>query len=886
MQAHVSWMVDGVGNIVLAGQYKGTADFDPGAGVAMMTSASNSWSDAFVLKLDGNGEFVWAKTIRGTADIANGACTLDAAGNFYMVGTMYGDADLDPSPTSSAIVQPVLTPGSYVLKWDVNGNYLWGYAWDMHADPTVVAVDNAGNLYAYGEYYFNADLDPTAGVFNVSTGALHSSFVTKLNPNGGFVWAKVLDCTIENFESEMKIDPQGNIVVAGTFTGALDIDPGPGTHLLTSTGGLYDWFVAKMDANGGFLSGFSIGGAGDDHSQGFALDAVGNLYLLGQFEGPVDFDPGLAYNDLQVPSGVSNAYLKYDLSGNLLWGATFGTTGVTSFGGFALDPMGNIYCSGYFRSSVDFDPRAGSTIFTSDAFGDMFLMKLSQDSCSNLALVIDSVSSVTCLSSTYISSHAVNGLPPYSYLWNTSPQGTDSFVTVVGGEIYTVTVTDANGCSTERSVLISAPNHPSGFDLATHIVAGPMRAGVISNLWLDGYNDGCVATSGQMTLVLDSNVTYTNATPPPSNIVGNTLTWTFTNWTADTPHLQPLVEVVPDSALLSGTLLCFDLAITPTQADADTSNNHELACIPVNNSYDPNDKAVSPKGACEEGYIVANQKLTYKVRFQNTGNAEAIKVVVVDSLDQRLDLSTVKVLSSSHTGLITEVMPGNVLRFRFDHIHLPDSASNEAASHGFVNYEAHPVAGLSPGEVIANRAQIYFDFNIAVATNTVHNTVATTIPNIAASITTSGATLVAQPAGATYQWYACDNDLVPISGATGQNFAPTTAGNYAVELRVGTCTALSPCVAFGTVNTEPENLLAAVKLYPNPSQNGQLNLDFGTWHKPVHMQVCNALGAVVHSQSVQPTREYQFELQGPAGLYFVTLRDAMGAQVTWKLIRE
>jgi len=112
--------------------------------------------------------------------------------------------------------------------------------------------------------------------------------------------------------------------------------------------------------------------------------------------------------------------------------------------------------------------------------------------------------------------------------------------------------------------------------------------------------------------------------------------------------------------------------------------------------------------------------LTYTVHFQNTGNSEAINIYILDTLDPLLDISTIHVISQSHP-IWTELIPGNILKFHFDDIHLADSTSNEPESHGFVIFEVKPLTG-SGQETIHNMAGIYFDHNPVVITNSVFNT--------------------------------------------------------------------------------------------------------------------------------------------------------------------
>lgn len=149
----------------------------------------------------------------------------------------------------------------------------------------------------------------------------------------------------------------------------------------------------------------------------------------------------------------------------------------------------------------------------------------------------------------------------------------------------------------------------------------------------------------------------------------------------------------------------------------------DIECLEVVASYDPNDKTPSPFGYSEFNFIPKDIQLEYKIRFQNTGNDTAFVIVVRDTIDQNvLDISSVVSGVSSHNYTFDVVGPG-VLEWTFDQILLPDSATNEEGSKGFVKFKIDLVEGLEPGERILNQVDIYFDFNEPVETNVASNTI-------------------------------------------------------------------------------------------------------------------------------------------------------------------
>jgi uncharacterized repeat protein (TIGR01451 family) len=151
--------------------------------------------------------------------------------------------------------------------------------------------------------------------------------------------------------------------------------------------------------------------------------------------------------------------------------------------------------------------------------------------------------------------------------------------------------------------------------------------------------------------------------------------------------------------------------------DDDPDPFTDVDCQANIGSFDPNDKQGFPTGLGDEHLIEPGQDIEYLIRFQNTGTDTAFKVTVVDVLPPELDLATVRPGASSHP-YTYGVIPEGWLTFTFDNIQLPDSTTNEAASHGFIRFRASQRPGLGWGNVIANTALIYFDFNAPVQTNT------------------------------------------------------------------------------------------------------------------------------------------------------------------------
>jgi uncharacterized repeat protein (TIGR01451 family) len=172
-----------------------------------------------------------------------------------------------------------------------------------------------------------------------------------------------------------------------------------------------------------------------------------------------------------------------------------------------------------------------------------------------------------------------------------------------------------------------------------------------------------------------------------------------------------------------GSILDFCFGISTDLPESNLSNNIYCGSEPVIGPYDPNDITLYKNGRHSDStLLLTDVDLTYRIRFQNTGTAEAINVFVLDTISDKLDMSTLQLVETSHLCNLS-ILNNNVLRFDFPNIHLIDSTTNEPESHGYIFYKIKQKAGNQVGDVIKNTAHIYFDFNEAVVTNTAYDSI-------------------------------------------------------------------------------------------------------------------------------------------------------------------
>lgn len=374
---------DRSGSVITTGSFQGTVDFDPGTGVANLTAAGDS--DIFVSKLDSSGNFVWAKRIGGSSFEKGIFVAADSDGNICVTGLFSGTADFDPSEGLENITSLGDWDG-FISKFDSNGNYLWtkrigGTGLDGGGG---IAFDNSGNIYASGGFNGTVDFDPGAGVSNLISAGDVDMYVSKFDPLGNFLWAKRIGGSGGDGGAPIALDSGGNIYMTGIFPGTVDFDPGDGVANLVSAGGI-DSFVLKLDSSGNYLWAKRFGSSGSDAASSIAVDRNGNVVTTGSFPGTVDFDPGDGIVNLISAGGTDSFISKLDSSGNYLWAKRIG--GSDSDRGLAIgvDGNGNVYSTGYFSGTVDFDPGTRTSEFASKGNLDIFISKL--DSSGNAPLV-------------------------------------------------------------------------------------------------------------------------------------------------------------------------------------------------------------------------------------------------------------------------------------------------------------------------------------------------------------------------------------------------------------------------------------------------------------------------------------------------------------------
>lgn len=392
-----SVVTDANGNIYVAGSFSGIADFDPGPNTFTMSTGAPPNTviyQGFVSKYDASGALVWAKKIDGDGLSWFASMVLDNTGNLCAWGSATQAADLDPGPGTHSVGINIAYKYTFFLSLDTNGNFVWGEAFYM-SSPTGEAPlvpDEAGNLYICNTYGPTMDFDWGPGTFTMTCVSDPSAcYILKITDAGNFIWARQFVGPGYCTPKAMALDPSGNIAIAGTYSGTIDFDPGPGTHTISNTSANENGFICRLDANGNYLDLKTFDGDQTATPFDISFDMGGNLYCGGVLScksgigSHVDLDPGAGTYTLGVPPDTNDIFVsKWKPDGSLAWCNLIGVSQSTALyrNNVRLKQQANhLYLLGEFKGLHDLDPGPGTFTLSSGSptTTSLFLSGLDQD---------------------------------------------------------------------------------------------------------------------------------------------------------------------------------------------------------------------------------------------------------------------------------------------------------------------------------------------------------------------------------------------------------------------------------------------------------------------------------------------------------------------------
>ena len=627
----------------------------------------------------------------------------------------------------------------------------------------IVKTDAANNVYISGYFEFGFYFVPeTSSNFAQAFGS-DDIFIAKYSSNGTLIWGKTIGGSGQDRPSGMDVAPDGEISLTGYFNGTVDFNPGSGVNNLTSNGNR-DIFVLKLNSNGDYDWAHKFGSSLPDEGVATCFDLNGNVYITGFYQETVDFNPGSGTNNFSAIS-YDIFILKLDANGNYVWNYELGSNPAEQGRAIQCDASGNVYTSGSYASTLDFNLGAATEIMSATGVADIYLLKLTNDG-------------------DFIWSRKIGGISnEYAFSMSIDADG----AAILGG--YFTSTTTFN----------SFPN------------VAVTSAGLDDAFVVKFNSDG----DHEWTRTIGSTG-YDRTAAVTTDAQGNVYA---------TGIFQGTVDLNPNSGIENYTAALEDCFVIKLSTNGEFVNASVMGGQGSDYSYGIATDAI--------GGIYTTGSFTQTADFDPSDLVNELTSIggfdaFLSKWSQCVPLNTVDVQSACDQFTWID---GNTY-----------TSNNNTAS-----VQLTTSAGCD---------------------STV--TLNLTINTVDVGVTVSGFTLSANMLGAQYQWVNCNNNFQPIADATQANFTPTSSGSYAVIVSANGCEDTSTCYFINTVGLDELEKEAALSVYPNPS-NGHFQINSNKAFNHASIRVTNAAGTLVFFTEYGPNSLIDFNINQPAGVYFIEI---------------
>ncbi len=718
-----------VGSIPSGYHHERTADGGYILVGALNNAAQGTGWDMHVIRSDAFGNEIWARTYSWEADDIPTSIRQAADGGYVVVGTT-------ESPSIANAASSIL-----LFRIDAAGNLLWQTTYGTGASAEYTA--NGLEIAPDGSFVIAGSRE-TPGWPQ----ATREMVMLKADPGGNLLAQRFLSLFVTNLQGEFGpgrsaafsvfFTTNGDCIFTGlTLPQSLSWPTGGYLSVVKTTPNLdVIWQKAPFDA----FCGLPAGRAGLEHADGSLYIIIGE-----EFGGCYDYFTG-------------TFLVKLDENGNLLWRKPMGLGVATDI---TASPDGNLVYS-KTRNIAKADTSGTilweSPLISSFSSGDGNNLQTTANGGYSFSGRIGQAAVLVEFDS--LGNHCANTLEGTVFVDTDGDCGRDSGEILLENAILQVnpggqfTNTNADGFyrfqvdSGDYSMQLFPPNNlwevgcpptttydgsfdgvyqtRSGLDFALQArEACPLlnlsvnlpraRACTETTISAQYCNDGTVAqTAVSVEIQLDDALGFLDASIPWS-LSGNTYTFQVGDLGIGQCGNFTITVAVECGAPIGDTA-CVSARILPANdCTLETGHDTDESCRTVTNSYDPNDKIANARDTAK-CWLTPLDRLEYTIRFQNTGNDTAYRVVILDTLSHHLNPATVRPGPATHPYQF-KVLGPNVLMFVFENINLPDSTTNLAESQGHVQFSIHPDPDTPLGTDIPNRAAIYFDSNEPIITN-------------------------------------------------------------------------------------------------------------------------------------------------------------------------
>jgi hypothetical protein len=896
-------VADNLGNVYTTGLFTGTVDFDPGVNSYSITNPFGPNSHgAFIQKLDPLGNFIWAKAMTGNVNSPMGsksypnAITLDNNGNIYITGWFNGEIDFNPDSAGMNILSG---SSSFILKLNSQGNFVWvkeiGGGGSYGGKD--IALDSTGNIIVIGNFGGQVDFDPGIGTHYMNSGGSYDTYILKLDTAGSFIWAKQYGTSIDDLCYNLGLDNFENIYFTGHSQGA------PGGQ---------DYFLVKLDSLGNTIWTMNIDDGINNLIGGIlcplSIDHLGNSIIAGYFNGTTDFDPGPPVFNLT--GNASTFILKLNPNGNFIWAKKVdGPVSSITVTSIASDVQNNIYFTGDFAGTIDFDPNAATNNVSSNInIQDVFILKLNESGNFDIVTTFggndfDGANSIFLDSNKYIyttgafygttdlnpdttnlsfvsngyndafiqklrqCSNTISTINPVSCELYISPLGQ----TITTSGIYTEVIPNIEGCDSTITINLTIHNNTT-----SSITQSSCDSIVVNNQTY--YNSGVYSQTIQNSNGCDSLITIDvtvnpSPTAPLISTIGNT---TFCDG-------DSIMLIGNNGGIWSNNSTAADIIVLQSGSyyvtasntcGTDTSNVLDVIVNPLPTA--PIISAIGGTSFCDGDSLM----LTGNNGGVWSNNSTTVEITVLQS-------GSYYVTASNTCGTDTS----NVIDVTVNP--LPNLSVNVSANPVCMGSEVSLTANGAGNIVWGGSVQNGIPFIPAgtatymatvTDTNGCSDTISATVivnPLPIVSLVQGVGMLTANATGAAYQWLDCDNGFAAIAGETNQSFTPTVSGNYAALITENGCTDTSACFNVLVVGLSANNNTSNIHIYPNPA-NDILTIQTT---KPLLIEIYSLEGNLIESRKVNGNNSFGIGNYAN-GMSLIKAIDNIGGFSYHKLVKQ
>lgn len=386
-------------NIITLGSFGVATDFDPGEDEFILYPTGNY--EAYIQKMDPDGNFLWAINFGGTTLNKPIANATDEDGNIYITGIFMGNFDFHPSPNEELFLDSYemssfASAAAYVMKISPDGEFLWAYSIPNDGkggQPNDIKAAIDGSVYITGYFTANTDFG-MASEDEIYLGT-HDAYLVKYDTDGHYQWINIINSGGFNIGKAIAIDDDHNIYNVGHFSGSnVDFDPtDDGEVLLSTVGFANDIYIQKLNADGELSWAKAVGGEGADTPYDVSVEKYGsyNPHITGVFAKTVDFDPNEGVYELST-IGVGDSFntnmfvQSLSVDGDFEWAVQVGNSPNAEPHSIVSLVDGGAMISGNFSSVSDFDPSDNTYDLIPSGLADGFIAKYIQCFDDNFAL--------------------------------------------------------------------------------------------------------------------------------------------------------------------------------------------------------------------------------------------------------------------------------------------------------------------------------------------------------------------------------------------------------------------------------------------------------------------------------------------------------------------